>query len=82
MSRKVTLFTRRACSLCDAAAAELTALSTELRFDLTAVDIDEDAALREQYNDIVPVIAVDDQIVAHAPIAPGELREALLTALG
>ena len=42
----------------------------------------DDPALVERYNDVVPVIAVGDHVVAHAPIDFTTLREALASALG
>ncbi len=78
----VTLYTRVNCSLCDDAAGELEALRNQLRYSVTIVDVDVDDALREQYGEIVPVIAVAGRIIAHAPIAPGELRTALINAIG
>jgi hypothetical protein len=82
MSREVMLYTRRVCGLCDETAEELRHLRDELRFTLTEFNVDADPALREQYNDIVPVVTVGGQVIAHAPIDPAELRVALTAALG
>ncbi len=79
--RQVTLYTRQLCGLCDAAAAELRHLAGPLSFSLVEFDIDEDAELRAQYNDIVPVIAVAGSVIAHAPVDLAELRAALAEAL-
>ena len=79
--REVILYTRNNCGLCDEAAAELHALRTELRFTLTEIDIDADVDLRAQYDEIVPVVAIGGNVIAHAPIAAGELRAALSAAL-
>ena len=46
------------------------------------LDVDRDPALCEQYNDIVPAVAVADRVIPHAPIAEGALRSALAAALG
>jgi len=81
VSREVVLYTRRVCGLCDDAAAELRRLRDELRFTLTEQDVDDDAALRERYNDVVPVIVVAGEVVAHAPIDVPGLRAALAAAL-
>lgn len=79
---EVILYTRRDCGLCDEAAEELTALQHELGFALRTVDIDSDDELRERFNEVIPVVAVDERIVAQAPIAPGSLREAVAAAMG
>lgn len=82
MTREVVLYTRKQCGLCDETAAELRRLRTDLQFDLREVDIDADEALRTEYNDIIPVVAVADRVIAHAPIDPLALRADLLAALG
>ena len=81
-AREVILYTRINCTLCDDAASELRALRDTLRFTLTEIDIDADPALREQYDEIVPAVAVGGRVIAQAPIAPGELRDALTRAIG
>jgi hypothetical protein len=81
VTREVTLYTRRLCGLCDEAAAELRRLAPSLRFTIRELDIDEDAELRARYNDMVPVIAVGDRIVAQAPVDAPALRRALDAAL-
>ena len=82
MSREVVLYTRKDCGLCHDAADELRALQGAMRFDLREIDIDTDAALREQYTDVIPVIACDGRVIAQAPIDAGALRAALARALG
>jgi len=81
VTREVTLYTRRECGLCDETAAELHRLRDELRFTLHERDIDEDASLAAQYNDIVPVVAVGESVIAHAPVDPAALRRSLIDAL-
>lgn len=78
----VTLYRRQHCGLCDDALFELRALSGEMQFTIVERDIDEDAGLRARYDEIIPVIAVGDIDIAHAPIDPGELRAVLEWALG
>lgn len=53
----VTIYTRRGCHLCEEAEALL------LRHGLrpTMVDIDADPALRERYNECVPVVEIGDK---------------------
>ncbi len=66
--RRVTLYTRRECHLCDQAQALLEGLRDELALDFETVDVDGDAALRERYGEAVPVIALDGIEIARAPI--------------
>jgi len=52
---QITLFSRQGCHLCDVAADIL--LRHRLTFEV--IDIDADPALREQYNECVPVVVID-----------------------
>lgn len=78
MTRDVILYTRKLCGLCDETAAELHRLRDQLHFTLRELDIDEDEELRAQYNDVVPVVAIGDRVIAHAPVDDAELRDVLL----
>ncbi len=51
----ITLYTREGCHLCDIAADVLS------RYHLTfeVIDIDAHPALRQRYNDCVPVVEID-----------------------
>ena len=82
MPHTVTLYRRKHCSLCDDALLELRALSDEMAFNIVERDIDDDPELRLRYDEIVPVIAVDDTDFARAPIDFDELRSVLQWALG
>lgn len=60
----ITLLTRADCSLCATARAVLDALSDELSFELSAIDVDAAAAagdptLRAEYGDLLPVVLLD-----------------------
>jgi Glutaredoxin-like domain (DUF836) len=82
MTREVTLYTRSDCGLCNEAVEELWMLRGPLQFTLIARNVDDDPALVERFNHIVPVIAVGDEIVASAPIDFAGLRDQLAAALG
>lgn len=53
--QSITLYSREGCHLCDIAADVL--LRNMLSFEV--VDIDADPALRERYNECVPVVVID-----------------------
>ena len=57
--RRVTLYTRAACHLCDEAKKVLEAARRRAQFELEVRDIDQDAELQRLYNEEVPVIAID-----------------------
>lgn len=52
---EVTLYTRHGCHLCEDARAMLEQQGLRPRL----IDIDADPALREQYNECVPVVVID-----------------------
>ena len=55
----VTLYTRAGCCLCDDAKAVSAAARRRSEFDYREIDIDGDPELRREYNDYVPVIAIN-----------------------
>jgi len=57
--RKVTLYTRKGCCLCDDAKRVLLESRRHASFEYEEFDIDTDPALRQLYNDEVPVIAIN-----------------------
>jgi glutaredoxin len=57
--RRVTLYTRAGCHLCEAAAAVLEAERGRSRFALEVVDVDADPELERRYGVRVPVVAID-----------------------
>ncbi len=73
----VTLYTRAGCQLCDEARALLDTLAGSLGFTLEAVDIDQDAELRDRYDEAVPVIALGTEEITRAPIRAAVLEARL-----
>jgi len=61
MSHEVTFYTRRDCSLCDAAEAAVRAAMVlhRLPLTITPVDIDDDPTLQAKFTNDVPVIYID-----------------------
>jgi glutaredoxin len=59
MIPQVTLYTRAGCCLCDDAKRVLLDARRRATFDYEEIDIDRDPALVSQYNDEVPVIAIN-----------------------
>ncbi len=59
MTSVVTLYTKADCHLCVEARAALLGLQSELRFDLSEVDIMTDEALHRAYFERIPVVIVD-----------------------
>ncbi len=57
--RRITLYTRRGCHLCDDAKKAIEAARRKSVFEYEELDIDADANLRQLYNDQIPVVAID-----------------------
>jgi glutaredoxin len=74
---KVTLFTKPDCGLCHEAEAMLRRMSGKIRFELELVDIDADSSAYTSYRDRIPVIAVNGEEVAAAPLDEKRLASLL-----
>lgn len=74
---KVTLYTSAECGLCRKAEVVLRRLRAKIRFDLDLVNINEDDVLFRQFWDRIPVVMVDGQEVAAAPVDEKRLVAAL-----
>nr|WP_077625290.1 glutaredoxin family protein [Sediminibacillus massiliensis] len=64
----VTLYTKENCPLCDEAKELLQALRMEEDFELEEVDIYQDDQLLEEYQLMIPVVAVEGQDVDYGQI--------------
>lgn len=71
--RRVTIYTRQACPLCDKAiAAALSVFGAE---NISLVDVDLDLSLMERYTDRVPVIETEDgRVIDEGVITEKALR--------
>jgi glutaredoxin len=61
-ARRVVLYTRTGCHLCDDAKVILERYASHGHFTIDEIDIDTDASLREQYGTCVPVVLVDGKV--------------------
>ena len=62
--RKLVLYSRVGCHLCDVMKAQIEQFLPRYAFTLDVVDIDQDAALRAEYDWDVPVLFVDGEKIA------------------
>ena len=74
---RVAFYTRRGCHLCDDARSVVARACRDAGVGWREVDVDAEPALREQYGDMVPVVAVDGRIVGYLRLDPQRLRSAL-----
>ena len=77
MVRKVTLYTRRGCHLCDEAKQAIGAAGRRAKFEYEEFDIDSDPGLRQLYNEEVPVIAIDGRKAFKFRLTAEELMKKL-----
>lgn len=76
--RRVTLYTRARCHLCEVASEVLDDVREELPFSLEVVDIDGDAALFARYRREIPVVLIDGVPVFRYRVDADELRALLI----
>ena len=75
--RKVTLYSKPGCHLCEEALALLLQLRRRYPMEIMEVDITRDAALYRAYDIRIPVIVIDGERELDAPIEEAVLRRAL-----
>ena len=76
----ITLYTRAGCNLCEEAKAQMAPLLREFGATLREVDIDQDPALRAQYDYEVPVIFLGEKKIAKHRVDLAQLRRQLARA--
>ncbi len=76
-THKITLYTKPGCHLCEDAKAALDSLRSEFEVNLEEVNINENPALFEKYQYLIPVMLVDEKIVLEVRIDARKLRRAL-----
>ena len=59
--KKVTVYSRTGCHLCDAAIDQINSVKSDSNFNLEIKLIDNNADLEKKYGEQVPVILIDDQ---------------------
>lgn len=75
--RRLTLFGRVECHLCQDMAATLDDLKPSLDFDYEIIDVDGDVALAERYGTLVPVLTLGDRSICHYFLDLAALRRTL-----
>ena len=80
VSDLVVLYSRPGCHLCDEARAALDGLRATRPFELRELNVEDDAELERSYGLELPVIAVNGEVVARAPVDIDAVRAALAAA--
>ena len=83
---RLSLLTKPGCHLCDDARTALDAVLAEPEFaalDLSYVETNilDDAALRDEYAEEIPVVLIDDRVHSIWRVEPDRLRTALRKAV-
>lgn len=74
---QLTLYSRYACHLCEDMLLSLQGYAAELNFSVNVIDIDDTPALRQVYNEAVPVLLCHGREVCRHFLDLQALREAL-----
>ncbi len=82
MSGRLSLYTKRPCPLCDEAAAILRRVAPRFGLAMEEVDIEGQPELWERYRHLIPVVALDGEVLLYPPITESGLREVLARRLG
>jgi glutaredoxin len=75
--RRVVLYGRPGCHLCDEARAVILRVRAERAFELEEIDIDGDDALFKRYLERIPVVTVDGEERFEFFVDPGALKALL-----
>ena len=57
--KKVVIYTKADCSLCDKAKEIIERVRQDIEFDLSQVDITTDEAIFERFQNTIPVVTID-----------------------
>ena len=77
MSRRVTLYTKEGCHLCEEAKELLLGLRREYDLAIAEVDIESDKGLEKIYGSLIPVVSLEGGKIFHSQISESQLRQAL-----
>jgi len=72
--RRLTLYGRRYCHLCDEMRTALESLREELGFALEVIDVDSDPVLEQRFDTLVPVLMHAETELCHYHLDVGKLR--------
>jgi len=65
MAKKLVIYGRSGCHLCDEMEREVRALQPEWGFSLEVLDVERDPELEERYGERVPVLLGGDREICH-----------------
>jgi len=74
---QVTILSRPGCHLCEVVAKVAHRLQSDMPFNLSQVNIDEDAALSARYGSRIPVVLIDHVERLSGRVMERDLRQAI-----
>ncbi len=77
MSRRVIVYTKPGCHLCEDALRLLNDLRAEFDLVIEEIDITTDRTLFKNYFDKIPVLLIDDRATLAAPITKQDIFQVL-----
>lgn len=77
MTRRLTLYTRQGCCLCEEMKEVIGRVAGELPLDLEEIDVDGAPDLKEKYGNEVPVLFINGRKAFKYRVTEGELRKKL-----
>jgi hypothetical protein len=77
--KRVTIYGKAGCCLCDEAKAAVAEVRAGTPFELEEIDVSLDPRLNHEYGERIPVIAVDGEELFEYHVYPEELRTVLGT---
>jgi len=75
--KRLTLYGKPGCHLCEDAARLLADLAAEFGWDMAETDITTDPVLEERFRYHIPVVDVDGAVLVYPPITAERLLEAV-----
>lgn len=77
MTRRLTLYTRNGCCLCEEMKEVVRQVAGELALEMEEINVDGAPDLKEKYGDEVPVLFIDGRKAFKIRVTEGELKKRL-----
>jgi len=79
MKRKLTLYSRKDCCLCDDMKSVIAAVVLKIPIEIEVIDVEGADELRERFGDEVPVLFIDGRKAFKYRVTAKELEKRLIT---
>lgn len=79
MKRKLTLYSRRDCCLCDDMKSVIAVVALKIPIEIDVIDVDNADELREKFANDVPVLFIDGRKAFKFRVTAKELENQLIT---